>query len=106
MKRIFLCRDYLLKRVVLCLGPWAVNSGAGKPTKAIQRCVRASADGAIGPMTLKAFADHNPEEIIKYVHDVRQKYYESLSTFDAFGRGWSAKNKSTLKSALELSKPF
>ncbi len=91
-KRIFLCRDYLLKRVVLCSGPWAVNSGAGKPAKAIQRCLRGSADGAIGPMTLKAFADHNPEEIIKYVNDVRQKYYESLSTFDAFGRGWSARN--------------
>ena len=57
-------------------------------------------------MTLKAFADHNPEEIIKYVNDVRQKYYESLSTFDAFGRRWSARNKSTMKSALELSKPF
>jgi len=39
----------------------------------------------IGPMTLKAVADHNPEEIINYVNDVRQKYYESLSTFDAFG---------------------
>jgi|TARA_B100001173_G_scaffold99786_1_gene86292 lysozyme family protein len=57
-------------------------------------------------MTLKAVADHNPEEIINYVNDVRQKYYESLSTFDAFGRGWSARNKSTLKAALELSKPF
>jgi len=57
-------------------------------------------------MTLKAVADHNPEKIINYVHDVRQKYYESLSTFDAFERGWSARNKSTLKSALELSKLF
>ena len=56
-------------------------------------------------MTLKAVADHDPKTIINYVHDVRQKYYESLSTFDAFGRGWSARNKSTLKSALELSKP-
>ncbi|MDC0900449.1 putative peptidoglycan-binding domain-containing protein [Paracoccaceae bacterium] len=51
----------------------------------MQRCVGASVYGAIGPMTLKAVADHNPEEIINYVNDVRQKYYESLSTFDAFG---------------------
>ena len=29
--------------------------------KAIQRCVRALADGAIGPMTLKAVVDHDPE---------------------------------------------
>ncbi len=53
----------------------------------------------IGPTTLKAIADHNPEDIINYVHDVRQRYYESLSTFDVFGRGWSARNKSTLKAA-------
>ena len=60
----------------------------------------------IGPTTLKAIADHNPEDIISYVYDVRQRYYESLSTFEVFGRGWSARNKSTLKAALELSKPF
>ena len=85
---------------------WGVNSGNSAPAKAIQRCVGVSVDGAIGPMTLKAVADHDPEKIITYLYDVRQKYYESLSTFDVFGRGWSARNKSTLKSALELSKPF
>jgi hypothetical protein len=53
-----------------------------------------------------AVSDFSFKAMFQHFHDVRQKYYESLSTFDAFGRGWSERNKSTLKAALELSKPF
>ena len=57
---------------------WAVNSGSGRPAKAIQRCVGATADGAIGPKTLASVAEHDPEKIIHYVHDIRQKFYQGL----------------------------
>lgn len=82
---------------------WAVNSGAGRPAKAIQRCVGATQDGAIGPKTLAAIANKEPDKIIEYVHDIRQKFYEKLKTFKTFGRGWTRRNAETLKAALAMS---
>ena len=83
---------------------WAVNSGAGRPAKAIQRCVGATQDGAIGPKTLAAIANKEPDKIIEYVHDIRQKFYERLKTFKTFGRGWTRRNAETLKAALAMSR--
>ena len=81
---------------------WGVNSGMGRPAKAVQRFVGAKQDGAIGPITLKMMADKDQKEIIHYIHDIRQKFYERLSTFETFGRGWTSRNKHTLKTALEM----
>ena len=83
---------------------WAVNSGAGRPAKAIQRCVGATQDGAIGPKTLAAIDNKEPDKIIEYVHDIRQKFYERLKTFKTFGRGWTRRNAETLKAALAMSR--
>lgn len=81
---------------------WAVNSGSGRPAKAVQRAVGATADGAIGPATLGLVMEKDPKFIIEYVHDVRQDFYKSLKTFETFGRGWTRRNKETLHQALEM----
>jgi lysozyme family protein len=81
---------------------WAVNSGSGRPAKALQRCVGATPDGAIGPMTLRAVADNEPKKLVEGVYTQRQKFYENLNTFETFGRGWTRRNKETLDSALEM----
>jgi lysozyme family protein len=81
---------------------WAVNSGSGRPSKAVQRAVGATADGAIGPATLGLIMEKDPKFIIEYVHDVRQDFYKSLKTFETFGRGWTRRNKETLHQALEM----
>mgnify|MGYP001202667964 FL=1 len=94
--------DDLPSGVDWCAFDWAVNSGSGRPAKAIQRAVGAAADGAIGPMTLKAVADKDPKEIIEYVFQVRQSFYESLKTFETFGKGWTRRNKETLDQALQM----
>ena len=94
--------DNLPSGVDWCAFDWAVNSGSGRPAKAIQRAVGAAADGAIGPMTLKAVADKDPKEIIEYVFQVRQSFYESLKTFETFGKGWTRRNKETLDQALQM----
>jgi lysozyme family protein len=96
--------DDLPSGVDWCAFDWAVNSGTGRPAKAIQRAVGVTADGSIGPQTLQAVADVNPERIIRYVYEVRQKFYESLKTFETFGRGWTRRNQETLETALELAK--
>ena len=81
---------------------WAVNSGSGRPAKALQRCVGATPDGAIGPMTLRAVADNEPKRLVEGVYTQRQKFYEDLKTFETFGRGWTRRNKETLDTALEM----
>jgi lysozyme family protein len=83
---------------------WAVNSGSGRPAKAIQLAVGAKPDGAIGPMTLAAVKSVNPETIIKAVYETRQAFYKRLKTFDTFGKGWTRRNKETLHTALEMIK--
>jgi lysozyme family protein len=81
---------------------WAINSGARRPAKAIQRAVGATTDGVIGPKTLQLVAEKDPKFIIDYVYTVRQAFYESLDDYKHFGRGWTRRNKETLHQALEM----
>ena len=81
---------------------WAINSGASRPAKAIQRAVGATTDGVIGPKTLQLVAEKDPKFIIDYVYTVRQAFYESLDDYKHFGRGWTRRNKETLHQALDM----
>jgi lysozyme family protein len=81
---------------------WAVNSGKSRASKALQRTVGVEADGGIGPMTLQAVAEVEPEEIIKQMHYVRDNFYRSLDTFEVFGNGWVRRNDETKEQALNL----
>jgi|TARA_R110002051_G_scaffold47840_2_gene94375 lysozyme family protein len=81
---------------------WAVNSGKSRASKALQRIVGVEADGGIGPMTLQAVAEVEPEEIIKQMHYVRDNFYRSLDTFEVFGNGWVRRNDETKEQALNL----
>jgi len=94
--------DHLPSGVDWCAFDWAVNSGSGRPAKAIQRAVGAVQDGAIGKNTLQLVAEVDPEFIINYVYDVRQAFYEGLDDFKHFGRGWTTRNKKTLIDATEM----
>lgn len=81
---------------------WAVNSGSGRPAKAVQRAVGATVDGAIGKNTVALVMEKDPEFIIDYVYTVRKSFYEGLDDYKHFGRGWSRRNKETLKQALSM----
>ena len=81
---------------------WAVNSGSGRPAKAVQRAVGATVDGAIGKQTVGLVMEKDPEFIIDYVYTVRKSFYESLDDYKHFGRGWSRRNKETLRQALKM----
>ncbi len=66
-----------------------------------------TADGGIGPQTLRALGIYEEEvggvaEVIKEYQIRRQEYYESLSTFKTFGRGWTRRVNETTQSALKL----
>ena len=81
---------------------WAVNSGAGRAAKALQKIVGAKQDRAIGPKKLQAVANYEAAETIGKLHDSRQKFYEGLSHFATFGRGWTRRNKETSEAALSM----
>lgn len=94
--------DQLPAGVDWCAFDWAVNSGKSRPSKAIQRAVGATQDGAIGNQTLGLIAEKDPKFIIDYVYTVRQAFYESLDDYKHFGRGWSRRNTETLHQAMKM----
>ena len=81
---------------------WAVNSGTGRAAKAIQKICGASQDGAIGPKTLALIGKQDTQYVVEEFGKIRQDFYESLKTFDTFGKGWTRRNKETTEKALEM----
>ena len=90
----------------LCLFDFGVNAGPGRSAKYLQTMIGTVADGGIGPNTLRAldtYIDANGvETAIKEFQKARQSYYESLSTFDTFGRGWTRRVDETTETALKM----
>lgn len=94
--------DYVPSGVDWCLFDWAVNSGSGRPAKAVQRAVGATPDGVIGKQTVGLIMEKDPKFIIDYVYTVRQAFYEGLDDYKHFGRGWSRRNTETLHQAMKM----
>ena len=79
-----------------------MNSGTGRAAKALQKVVGANPDGAIGPKTLALIAKQDPKYMIEEFGKIRQEFYEKLSTFKTFGKGWSRRNKETTQASLTM----
>ena len=99
--------DDLPEGLDLCVFDWAVNSGTGRAAKKLQSMIGTVADGGIGPNTLKKLdeyiSEHGLETTIANYTDIRQKFYESLSTFATFGKGWTRRNQETEREAFKMS---
>ena len=67
---------------------FAVNAGAFRSIKTIQRALNITADGIIGPVTVKAIQDTNAEEFINNFTNAKESFYRSLTNFPTFGKGW------------------
>lgn len=90
----------------LCVFDFGVNAGPGRAAKFLQRMIGSTPDGGIGPNTLAALSAYVDSEglstaIVNY-QAARQEYYESLSTFETFGRGWTRRVDETTEAAQEL----
>ena len=98
--------DKLPSGLDLCVFDFGVNAGTGRAAKYLQKMIDTTVDGGIGPNTLKAVKayvkEHGIEETIKKYQSNRQDYYESLSTFETFGKGWTIRNNDTTEMALQL----
>mgnify|MGYP003643636896 CR=1 FL=1 len=67
----------------------AVNSGVGQATRWLQRAVGTKDDGVIGPMTLMAVKQSNPEALARRVLAQRLRFMSGLANWPAFSRGWA-----------------
>jgi len=98
--------DSLPAGLDLCIFDFGVNAGPGRAAKYIQTQIGTIADGGIGPNTLSKLDEYvartGLEKTITEYQRVRQDYYESLSTFYTFGRGWTRRVQETTKMALEM----
>ena len=98
--------DQLPAGLDLCVFDFGVNAGTGRAAKYLQTLIGTVADGGIGPNTLKTLdanlSEHGVKETIENYQAERQKYYESLSTFDTFGRGWTRRVTETTEMALSM----
>lgn len=94
--------DQLPDGVDYAVFDYAVNSGARRAAKELQRVVGARVDGVIGPMTLKAVSRHHPRTIIRRLVSRRMKFLQRLRTWGAFGRGWTNRVNGMVSHALEM----
>lgn len=66
----------------------AVNSGTGTAKKMLQIALGVKEDGKIGPQTLLAAANMDPQLLDKRLSAYRLLYLCDLKTFSSFGKGW------------------
>jgi lysozyme family protein len=87
---------------------FGVNAGTGRAAKYLQRMIGTTVDGGIGPNTLKRLKHmYKLKDLLQpliHIKQNRQEYYEKLSTFETFGRGWTRRVVETTSSAHKLAK--
>ena len=97
--------DDLPRGLDLCVFDFGVNAGTGRSAKYLQRLIGTTVDGGIGPNTLGKIKEYvvtyGIEETISSYALMRQNYYESLSTFDTFGKGWTRRVSEVTEMAKE-----
>jgi len=78
----------------------AVNSGAGRSAKMLQKILGVTQDGAIGPLTIAAAQHKNSMTLIDEFSQARIDFYRSLPTFGTFGNGWLNREHSKASALL------
>jgi len=67
----------------------AVNSGVGRAAKYLQQIAGVTVDGVLGPKSMGAIRECDPEQMVEALCDMRLDFLKRLPTFDTFGKGWS-----------------
>jgi len=67
---------------------FAINAGPSVARKMIQKALGVTADGAIGPATMKAIQEANDKDLLDKFSHSKEAFYKSLPTFQTYGKGW------------------
>lgn len=65
------------------------NSGPKQAIKWLQRAAGATDDGIFGPGTLAAVDKMDPDVLLRRFNGNRLRFFTSLPTWGAFGKGWA-----------------
>lgn len=88
------CRcDDLPSGLDYCVFDFAINSGAFRAARYLQKAAGVADDGQIGAITLAAVKATGAKCLIAAVCTARQAFLEQLSTFGRFGKGWTQRVK-------------
>jgi lysozyme family protein len=67
----------------------AVNSGVGQAARWLQRSLGVADDGKIGPLTIAAARQADPQALTKKMLAQRLRFMTNLSHWPSFSRGWA-----------------
>ncbi len=110
-KRIY-HRDYWLPikadslpfPVALMVFDTAVNAGNRRAAILLQRALRVTADGSIGPVTLAAANRADTRMLVNHIAAERIVFNSGLSNWGSFGLGWSRRVVDVAITAVQLIK--
>lgn len=88
--------DELPYRTALNVFDGAVNSGPKQSILWLQRAAGVAEDGIFGPMTLAAASKRSPLIAARY-NAARLEFLTSLKTWPTFGKGWSRRIATNLR---------
>jgi lysozyme family protein len=80
----------------------AVNSGTGRAAKYLQQIAGVTADGVIGPQSLKAIQKCDAEDVVNEICNMRMDFLKNLNTFDTFGKGWTSRVNDVKAKATDM----
>lgn len=83
--------EYLPPSLRLMLFDCAVNQGAPRACLFLQRACGVSADGVVGPSTIKAASEFNVGFLIDSISRQRMQAYVRNPKWDTFGKGWAVR---------------
>ncbi len=93
--------DQLPPGVDLLCYDFGYTAGSATAAKLLQETIGGLAiDGRLGPVTLAATARVDRLDLIRKLGARHEAYYESLTDFAEFGRGWTNRNNARLQLAL------
>ena len=80
--------DRLPDGVDLAVFDYAVNSGVGRASRALQSVLDVTVDGIVGRGTVQAASAADPARLIVALCGQRRGFLRRLRIFTTFGRGW------------------
>jgi lysozyme family protein len=75
----------------------AVNSGVGQAVKWLQQTVGATPDGVLGPKTLAALHEINPDGLLRKMVARRLRAMTNMQGWPIFSTGWARRIASLLE---------
>lgn len=94
--------DALPVGVSYCVFDGDVNSGVSQSTKWLQRALGLAVDGTIGPNTIAAANEADPDGLIDTICDRRLAFLKALSGWKYFGKGWTSRVEHVRSVAKQL----